>query len=260
MLKAPRGFDSVRLTVAHTGLERAGFAAESSPLPPLAALLARRYKPAEAWTYLEANLARGLLDDLAAQKARPLSAAEARREQELFDEVQRLDGQLAAIRAAKQLGTDERRKKEDELSKQRDALLAEYTQFEQELARKYGLSAGKAYDLAQVQGQLPADAALVAWVDQKGHPTRPTPAASTGPAWCGRAARPPGSSCPAAALSIPGPRTMTTWPAGSGKPSSFGPAMPPRRGASRRPGCTGSAWSPWPSAWAPPVSCRRCGI
>src|SRR5687768_15633217 len=63
-LAAAQRFERARLRTGFAGLERATFAATHSPLEVLAALLARRDQAEQAWQHLEANLARGLLDDL----------------------------------------------------------------------------------------------------------------------------------------------------------------------------------------------------
>src|SRR5262249_4181471 len=46
---AARGFEVARLTVAATGLDRTEFSTKNTPLPSLAACLARLGKPADAW-------------------------------------------------------------------------------------------------------------------------------------------------------------------------------------------------------------------
>jgi tetratricopeptide (TPR) repeat protein len=74
-------FDKVRGRIALTGLDRVGAAARLSPLPPLACMLAQRGALTEAWTRYEQDLARGLLDDLSARKARRISDEDRRREQ-----------------------------------------------------------------------------------------------------------------------------------------------------------------------------------
>jgi CHAT domain-containing protein/tetratricopeptide (TPR) repeat protein len=152
---AAKSFETAHRRISFAGLDRAGRAAEFSPYPALAAVAARRGKPEDAWQALENNLARGLLDDL---WARPLTAAERGREQELLGRLDFLDRRVAALTAGG--GADA-----DELRRQRDAAEAEFARFQADLASRYGVKAGEVYELACIQCQLPEDAALLAWVD-----------------------------------------------------------------------------------------------
>jgi CHAT domain-containing protein/tetratricopeptide (TPR) repeat protein len=157
---AAGSFESARRRVAFGGLDRAGRMAESSPFPALAAAAARGGKPDTAWQALEQNLARGLLDDLS---ARPLSAEDRRRERELLGRLDLLDRQVAALPAGG--GADAEGRPADELRRQREAAQADFARFQADLATRYGVAAGEVYGLARIQAQLPADAALLAWVD-----------------------------------------------------------------------------------------------
>jgi CHAT domain-containing protein/tetratricopeptide (TPR) repeat protein len=152
--EAAASFEAARLRTSFSGLERAGRATDLSPLPALAAAAAQVGKPHEAWRALEQDLARGLLDDLAAL---PLGAADRRREQELLGRLDRLDRQVAARPDGDPAA--------DDLRRQRDAAQAEFVAFQADVAARYGARAGQVYDLARIQGRLPPDAALVAWVD-----------------------------------------------------------------------------------------------
>jgi CHAT domain-containing protein/Tfp pilus assembly protein PilF len=162
--EAARGYEAARLSLSFAGLERATFASERSPLPLLAALLARKGKPAEAWRRLEEGLARGLLDDLAARQGRPLSEKERRREEELVGRLQLLDRQLTALLAGQERA-EARRKQVAWLHDARGEAQRQLDEQEAELARKYGPVAGQVHDLARVQARLPEDAALLAWLD-----------------------------------------------------------------------------------------------
>src|SRR5262249_60277618 len=75
---AARCYEMARLAVNATGMGRAAFGADHSPLPLLAACLARQDKPADAWPCLEQYLGRGLLEDLAGRQPPRLRPAEAR--------------------------------------------------------------------------------------------------------------------------------------------------------------------------------------
>jgi tetratricopeptide (TPR) repeat protein len=161
---AAESFEGARKQAGVAGLERTAFAAENSPLPLLAALVARGGKPNGAWRLLESNLARGLFDELA---ARPGTHDERGRERALSGQIEQLDNQIAAL-----LGTprvvESSRHKAAELARQRDQRQLELSQLRADLARKYGVAGGEVFELARVQGQLPAHAALVTWVDYDG--------------------------------------------------------------------------------------------
>src|SRR5262249_55129804 len=60
------------------------------------------------------------------------------------------------------------RQKAAELARQRDQRQLELSQLRADLARKYGVAGGEVFELARVQGQLPAHAALVTWVHYDG--------------------------------------------------------------------------------------------
>src|SRR5262249_28036938 len=62
-IRAADSFTRPRMPLAATGLERAPITSERSSLPSLAALLARKGQPEDAWQRFEESLARGTLDD-----------------------------------------------------------------------------------------------------------------------------------------------------------------------------------------------------
>jgi CHAT domain-containing protein/tetratricopeptide (TPR) repeat protein len=157
---ATASFEAARRRVSFAGLDRAGRAADISPLPALAAAAARAGHTKEAWQALEQDLARGLLDDLF---ARPLSDEDRRREQELLGQLDRLDRQAAARAAGP--GEDPGGLAADELRRQRDAARLEFVRFQADVAERYGVAAGQVYDLARIRERLSEQAALVAWLD-----------------------------------------------------------------------------------------------
>jgi hypothetical protein len=165
-------FGRTRLRLAATGLERASFTGKRSPLPLLAALLARNGKPALAWQRLEESLGRGTGDDLAARRKRP--AAERQRQSLLLARLRLLEAQLHKLAAVKE--------PTQEQNKQRQRLLAEVlktqdtlVRFGRELEEKYGPVAGQVLDRAAVQKALPAETAFLAWLDFKGQPKAADP-------------------------------------------------------------------------------------
>jgi tetratricopeptide (TPR) repeat protein len=166
---AVESFEAARVRMSFRGLERAGFAAIQSPLAPLAACLARNGKPVPAWGSVEANMARGLLDAVSTRLSRPLEPGERERESGLVGQLDKLDERISALLAA-EVSTGESRARADTLRWAQEKLQAELTQFEAEMATKYGVAAGQVYDLGRIREVLPEDAAFLAWVDVKGDP------------------------------------------------------------------------------------------
>jgi tetratricopeptide (TPR) repeat protein len=160
--QAVKSLDKVRLRVAFTGLERAG-GTEDSPRPSLAAVLARLGQPAEAWRSLEEDLGRGLLDELAARRGQRLAPAERARLGELTAALERLDKLVEAT--PKGLDQAERAKTFEDLKHERDLASIALGEFQTKLVQDYKELAGEVATLDKIQAVLPADAALVAWVD-----------------------------------------------------------------------------------------------
>ena len=155
--EAMASFEAARPRISFTGLDRARRTAEMSPLAYLAAAAARLKRAADAWRYLEAGLARGLLDDLA---VRPLTDPERAREHQLRGNLDRLDRQVAD--PARNDGQAPRPPPAEPP--------AEFVRHQVELADRYGVAAGKVFDLAKIQQTLAPDTALVAWLDLDGKP------------------------------------------------------------------------------------------
>ena len=161
-LNAVKSLDKARLRVAFTGLERAGGTKESMR-PALAAVLTRLGEPAEAWQALEEDLGRGLLDELAARQDRRLAPAERARLRELTTELERLDKLVETTPQG--LDQAERAKRFEDLKRQRELASIALGEFQTKLVRDHGPLAGQVARLNEIQAALPADAALVAWVD-----------------------------------------------------------------------------------------------
>ena len=122
-----------------------------SPHSALAACLVRLGKPLEAWQHVEIDLACGLLDDLLHPTEASASAGRRTR-------LARLDRVLLPLLARLRLDAEQARLR-DSLVRERDALLAETAA---EAARRLR---ERVLPLEHVQKQLPADAALVLWLD-----------------------------------------------------------------------------------------------
>ncbi len=161
LLRAAKSLDKARLWVAFTGLERAR---DKEPVrPALAAVLARLGQRAEAWQTLEADLGRGLLDELAARQDRRLIPAERDRLRELTSELERLD--RLAEGNPKGLDQAKRAKRFAELRRQRELASIALGEFQTRLVQAHGPLAGQVARLNEIQAALPVDAALVAWID-----------------------------------------------------------------------------------------------
>jgi tetratricopeptide (TPR) repeat protein len=176
---ATRSFEAARLRISFAGLDRSTFGAELSPAPMLAVLKARSGRGPGAWQDWEASLARGLFDELAARRRRPLTPGERGRQEDLLGQLNRLDGQITVL-ASERAVPEDRLKRLDDLRGQRLGLQGQLTQFEAELVKKYQVAAGAVYSLDRIQSQLPDDAALVGWLDLK---TRPDAADPLGNHW-----------------------------------------------------------------------------
>jgi CHAT domain-containing protein/tetratricopeptide (TPR) repeat protein len=156
-------FSKAREDFAASGLDRATLTAERSPLPSLAAVLARNGKPEAAWRRFEESLGRGTLEDLSARLRRPVALQV--KEEGLIARLRRLDKLIendASVNATKKAPP---KRREDLLTERRQAQ-DELDEFDRYLEKTYGRSAGAAFGLHEIQAALPADAALVGWLDR----------------------------------------------------------------------------------------------
>ncbi len=150
------GQEAARFHAAPSGFDRALAARRTSPHRLLAEGLARLKQPGNAFRHAEASLARGLLDDLARS-----DPAGARRIEALSARLRVLDASFVSLFGRGALSAEQQRLRE-ELARQRRSLSAE-------LARLAGeFSARQVAPLSDIQSALPADAALVFWLDRRG--------------------------------------------------------------------------------------------
>jgi tetratricopeptide (TPR) repeat protein len=148
------GQEAARFHKASSGFDRALAARDVSPGALLAVGLARLRQPGNAFRHAEAALARGLLDDLAHG-----DPEDAGRLLTLSRRLHRLDEKFLSLFGQGPLTTDQQRLR-DELTRQRRAVSAQ-------LARlAAAVSARQVLPLADIQAALPANAALVLWLDQ----------------------------------------------------------------------------------------------
>jgi tetratricopeptide (TPR) repeat protein len=160
-------YERTRGAGSASGLERS-LNPLGSPLPALAIALARQGRPRDAWARWEADLARGLLDDLSARQLRPLTGDQHHREDDLAGQLQRLDERVTRL-ASMARRTQEEDRQLDALRHQQSALRGQWVEFQNALEREYQTLAGKPSTLDEVQKALPREAALVGWLDVAWH-------------------------------------------------------------------------------------------
>jgi tetratricopeptide (TPR) repeat protein len=145
--------EAARFHLATSGFDRSiATSDQDSPHALLALGLARLGQPGNAFRHADAALARGLLDDLAenpAHSARLLSLAAALRS---------VEARLLPLLGRAALSAEQKSQR-DELSRQQRRLSSELAQL------AAAASARQVLPLADIQRQLPADAALVLWLD-----------------------------------------------------------------------------------------------
>jgi tetratricopeptide (TPR) repeat protein len=177
-LRAADTFAKARPRITHSGLERATVTGERSPLPALAAVLARNGKPALAWQRFEESLARGTWDDLSARLRRP--AAGQARQAALVGQLDRLDQLIEKAVAIKDETPQQKQQREDLLGQRRKAQ-EELDSFVAHLEKTYGPAAGQVFEIPRIQAALADDTALVGWIDRK--PAGPNAADPNGEHW-----------------------------------------------------------------------------
>jgi tetratricopeptide (TPR) repeat protein len=155
---AARSYEAARLRVAARGLERAAYGAERSRYPFLAAARNRSGRSADAWTALEADLARGLLDETALRRGLSLTPAEQQQRDALRARLTPLDARvLALVRRPQRTDAD---------TAELERLVGQRQRLDESLAElAVHASQRDVAPLAQLQAALAADAAFVAWVD-----------------------------------------------------------------------------------------------
>jgi tetratricopeptide (TPR) repeat protein len=154
---AAHSYEAARLNVA-PGLERAAYGAKGSPYPFLAAARARAGQGPESWAALEADLARGLLDEMALRRGLGLTPVEQRQRDDLRAGRPALDARVLALVSRPQRTGAE--------TAELEGLIGQRQQLEKELAAlAVVVNRREMAPLAQFQAALPADAAFVAWLD-----------------------------------------------------------------------------------------------
>jgi CHAT domain-containing protein len=153
-----RSYEASRLAVAARGLDRATFGAERSPYNSLAAARSRAGRFAAAWEALEANLARGFLDELAFRRGRSLSPGEQRQRDEWLAQRSTLEARVLTLVSRAQRTAGE--------NAELQRLIQQRQVVEESVADlAAAVSHREVAALAQLQAALPADAAFIAWAD-----------------------------------------------------------------------------------------------
>ena len=169
LVEAVEAFEVARLRAnTQAGLSRTLFRAGDSPHPLLAALLARRGDYGVAWHHLESRFARGLLDEITLRQARSGTEQERNSEESLIGRLNKLDERISSL--LQHAESEDRGELVKKLRREREQLRGEFVQVEATMRDKYGVTAGEARTLAQIQASLAADAALIAWLDIGGEP------------------------------------------------------------------------------------------
>jgi tetratricopeptide (TPR) repeat protein len=143
------GHDAGRLARASSGFDRSLYGAHFlTPRQGLVLAHAGLKEPALAWQHAEADLARGLLDDLGGGLGE--NAA-------VLAEVKKLDERLLPLLSAGKLSREQDRLRQDLTSQRRELL--------ERLARDLAdRSTRLLWPLSRIQKHLPSDTALVLWV------------------------------------------------------------------------------------------------
>jgi tetratricopeptide (TPR) repeat protein len=137
-----------------------------SPLPGLAAALARAGRPREAWSDWERGLARGVVDELTRRAVRPLNDEERHREAALLGRGQALDERINKLLGARAL-TQEQETALDDLRRQASEIRRELLELERQFEAKFGALASRPAALEEARKALPEGTALVGWIDTR---------------------------------------------------------------------------------------------
>ncbi len=151
---ACRAYAIARIDRAAGGFDRS--LAQGRGLSPdvaLAAALAGQGKPEAAFVHAESNLARGLLDSLG-----PGVIKDDQDRVRVRNEKEKLDQKLIPLLGRSKLTPEDQR--------QRDELLARRSELVAQLSRQAAAASERLLlSLARIQRQIPADGAIVLWID-----------------------------------------------------------------------------------------------
>ncbi|MFO0964133.1 MAG: tetratricopeptide repeat protein [Gemmataceae bacterium] len=168
---ATQAFFVVRGHFARSGLERA-LGASKSPSPLYVALLVRSGRTAQGWAALEADLGRGVWDDASSNAT--CSPTERAKRAGLIAHATRLEQLIAETFSGKGPEAERKKRREDLLAAQLK-VQGELADHVREMEAKYGPIAGEVFALSAIQASLPADTALVGWLDLEAPPKAADP-------------------------------------------------------------------------------------
>ena len=158
LVHASAAYETSRQVIAHRGLDRAVFGASKSPYRLLAATRAALRQPVLAWSALESDLARGLAEQAAERRGNTLTADEQTLRTTLATRMGQIQPRLVQL-ITRPTPTDAEKGELAKLQAERQSLEARLCELAVILSRR------EVDTLARVQAAIPADTALVAWVD-----------------------------------------------------------------------------------------------
>jgi tetratricopeptide (TPR) repeat protein len=156
--RAASSYEAARLNFGIRGLDRAVFGGNFSPYALLAATEARLQNPVGAWQAAEKNLARGLGDEIAASRKTAFTKEERTRRVDLASRLNALQPEVLRLVSQKD-PTDDERKALARIQAERTTLETELTDLAVRLSQR------EVAPLSEVQGSIPAFAALIVWID-----------------------------------------------------------------------------------------------
>lgn len=158
---------------AGVGMARATF--QKAPYPLLANALLELDQTEKAWPAVEKQRGRLLSELIIVTRGRKLSPEENEAQEALLSTLTDLEHELAAYRSAAL--EDPNSEDAERTAECRNALLdaeAQWAAMQNELARKYPLSAGRTFSMERVRASMPNDAAIVGWLDVEVHKGQPS--------------------------------------------------------------------------------------
>jgi CHAT domain-containing protein/tetratricopeptide (TPR) repeat protein len=160
--RAAQTYEAARLAIAGDGMGRAFYGLAESPYRLLTATHARLADHTAAWTAAETNLARGMSDDAGARRGISPTGDEQARQRTVSGRLAEIQERIFSHVTTASLSIAET---EDlaQLQQERSQLAVELTALAVTLSKR-GLA-----ELTEVERALPADGALVLWVDVSDH-------------------------------------------------------------------------------------------
>jgi CHAT domain-containing protein len=156
--EAKATYSITRSKVAFEGADRSAWLAERSGYETAACIAARLGRHVEAWQVVEEGMGRGLWDDISRRATALLAPSEQQALKEAERELKRLQHMLETKDSVDARGQAQR-----DLS----AAALRLSRLRLAHAKKHGPMEGVSLSLEAIQTALPADTALVTWLDTK---------------------------------------------------------------------------------------------